>query len=250
MPINLRLYLPLLLETLLESPIERDGVLIPHEEVITQLQDDAVTFSQQIGVSGMQGHRFKCGIYSNTVSVNLQVEPSKGERGITWLRELLYQTKFTASRLKIIANKIINEVTQFKRSSRGMIRFLIRSLNYIEGAYQQLLPAPFWSCFYIQTFVIYQNGSFNKTIHVSESNLQINGVIKQQKFLTQLVEDLEGPKVNEVLENIEKLRNIITEPSNVILYCAADFETLPCDIAKAINGFYPPDRAALAKPQM
>lgn len=117
----------------MESPIERDGNLVSHEDVIAQLQNDTITVGTQIGLNGVNSGRFSCGIYAHTVSLVLQVEPEKYKRGIIWLRELLYQTKFTCDRLKIIASKMINDVSQAKRSGRGMVRYLMRYLSYISG---------------------------------------------------------------------------------------------------------------------
>lgn len=130
---ELRIYLPLLLETLLESPVERDGQLISHEEVIAEIQNDTVAVGTQIGLCGMSPGRFKCGVYAHTVAVLLQVEPAKFQRGIVWMRELLYQTKLTSDRVKIIATKMINDVAHAKRSGRGMVRYLMRALSYITG---------------------------------------------------------------------------------------------------------------------
>lgn len=125
-----RLYLPLLLEALFESPVQRGDRLIPYEEVITELNVDTVTADHSIGLSG---HRFHCGSYSQTAIIMLCVESAKYERGIMWLRELLHQTVFTAERLRIIATKIINDVAQAKRSGRDVASYIIKNLFYREG---------------------------------------------------------------------------------------------------------------------
>lgn len=130
-PEELRPYLPLLLETLFESPMERDGVILSHEEMIAQLQSDTVASGDQIGLSS--AGRFRCGPYFTTVGLSLQVQPPLCQRGLQWLKGLLYQTKLTSSRLKIIATKMINDVVQFKRSGRGMVRYIMKALNYAPG---------------------------------------------------------------------------------------------------------------------
>lgn len=130
-PFELRPYLPLLLETLFESPMERDGMIISHEQVIAQLQSDTVACGDQIGLSS--AGRFRCGPFFTTVGLSLQVQPALCQQGLQWLRELLYQTILTPSRLKIIATKMINDVVQFKRNGRGMVRYITKVLNYVSG---------------------------------------------------------------------------------------------------------------------
>lgn len=49
-PPELRSYLPLLLESLLELPVERDGQIIPYEDVVAQLNDDTVSSVTSIGL--------------------------------------------------------------------------------------------------------------------------------------------------------------------------------------------------------
>ncbi|KAK4880203.1 hypothetical protein RN001_008349 [Aquatica leii] len=201
---ELRPFLPLLLETLLESPIERDGEIIPYEDVIAQLQDDAVSTGEGLGLCGLDSGRFYSGSFANTATVILQVEPEKFERGIIWLRELLYQTQFKVERLKIIASKMINEVAHAKRSGSSMVLYLMKALRYRP-----------------------------------DCNQQANGVFKQHKFLTKLVERMES-EPNEVVNTIEGLRSLITDQSNVSLYFAANLECLKDNPLEVISKFEPP----------
>ncbi|KAF5298438.1 hypothetical protein FQR65_LT01217 [Abscondita terminalis] len=202
-PLESRPILPLLLETLLESPIDRNGEIISYEDVIAQLQDDTVSTGEGIGLCGLGSGRFSCGSFANTAMVVLQVQPEKFERGVVWLRELLFQTQFTAERLKIIASKMINEVAQTKRSGGEMIWYLMKSLRFRP-----------------------------------DCNQHNNGLFKQQKFLTQLVEKLEN-EPNEVITAFENVRTIITDRSNISLYFAANLETLVDDPLEIINKFVP-----------
>lgn len=70
-PCELRPYLPLLLESLLELPVKRGDVLVPYEEVVAQLEIDTITASTGIGLEALS--RFQCGPYSHTASLMLQV---------------------------------------------------------------------------------------------------------------------------------------------------------------------------------
>jgi hypothetical protein len=70
-PRELRPYLPLLLESLLELAVKRDSVLVPYEEVVAQLETDTITTSTGIGLEALS--RFQCGPYSHTASLMIQV---------------------------------------------------------------------------------------------------------------------------------------------------------------------------------
>lgn len=131
---ELRPYLPLLLETILESPVQRESKLISHEDVITELNNDTVSNSCHIGTGSKSG-RFLCGPFSSTAQLFLQVEAAKYEMGINWLRQLLYQTVFTVDRLKIIANKMVNDVAQAKRQGRSVVSYIMKGLRYVEGLF-------------------------------------------------------------------------------------------------------------------
>lgn len=66
-----RLYLPLLLEAFMESPVKRNGQLIPYEEVVATLEADTVETSTCIGMDRFI--RFSCGPYSHSACLMIQV---------------------------------------------------------------------------------------------------------------------------------------------------------------------------------
>lgn len=68
-----RKYIPLLLEVIMESPVKRDGQLIPYEEVVAELEADTIGTATQIGFISTNVLRFSCGSYSHTVNLMLQV---------------------------------------------------------------------------------------------------------------------------------------------------------------------------------
>ncbi|KAJ8921035.1 hypothetical protein NQ315_015831 [Exocentrus adspersus] len=201
-PSELRSYLPLLLESLLELPIERDGKIIPYEDVVAQLNDDTVSSSTSIGLLGGKA-MFRCGSYSQTCTVTLQVEASKYEIGLRWLRELLYKTVFTAERLKVVAMKMNNSVSQVKRSGRSVVAYAMKGMSYSK-----------------------------------DSNVAKNGLLQQNKFLLELIPQLDSDASKEVIDKVEELRKIITEPSKLVLYIASNLEYLK-EPAKPINEFLP-----------
>lgn len=63
----------------------------------------------------------------------MQVEPSKYERGVQWLNELLYSIQFTEDRISIVAAKLVNEVAEFKRKGHTVSHDIINDLNFKKG---------------------------------------------------------------------------------------------------------------------
>lgn len=71
LPKSLRIYLPLLLETLMESPIKRGDELISHEEVVAQLEADTIATSTRLGIESPDC--FTCGPFNYSAILMLQV---------------------------------------------------------------------------------------------------------------------------------------------------------------------------------
>lgn len=66
-----RKYIPLLLEVIMESPVKRDGKIIPYQEVVAELEADTIASTTQLGFNGST--RFSCGSYGHSVYLMLQV---------------------------------------------------------------------------------------------------------------------------------------------------------------------------------
>lgn len=71
-----------------------------------------------------------------------------------------------------------------------------------------------------------------------ESNQRNIGMLKQHKFLTQLLERLGGDPES-VISVLNKIRSKITDPSNLALYFAGNLDILKPNAAEAINDFLP-----------
>ncbi|XP_050309780.1 uncharacterized protein C05D11.1-like [Anthonomus grandis grandis] len=198
-PEDLRIYLPLLLESILELPIEKDGKLTPYEEVVAQLNDDTVSTGTSLGIGacGM----FSCGSYSQTAILAIQVECIKYLKGLNWIKELLYQTKFTPERVKVISMKMSNAVAQAKRSGRNVASYTMKNLWYPKG-----------------------------------TNVHASGILVQSKFLSDVIKKLNGPEAGEVIENLENLRRTLTNISKLKLYIAGCLDNLEQAVA-GLNNF-------------
>ena len=71
-PINLRCYIPLFLESILACPVSRDGKLIQYEEAVAELETDTVAITTGIGFENSL--RFSCGPFSQVANLMLQVD--------------------------------------------------------------------------------------------------------------------------------------------------------------------------------
>lgn len=58
---------------------------------------------------------------------------TKYAKGVQWIKDLLYNTKFTVDRLKIIAAKLINEIAQCKKSGHKITEDLMKGMIYNKG---------------------------------------------------------------------------------------------------------------------
>ncbi|KAJ8679467.1 hypothetical protein QAD02_015254 [Eretmocerus hayati] len=189
-PIDQRPYISLLLESILECPVLRDGKIIPYETVVSELEMDTIAASTKIGLGNTA--RFSCGAYNNSAILLLQLEVAKYSKGVKWIRELLYQSQLNAERLKVIATKIINDVAQMKRNGRRIADFLMRDLLYSK-----------------------------------ESNHFNSSLLRQQKFLTKMLDRINSENGRiDVETEIEAVRRILTAPSNMALYIAVNVDKL------------------------
>lgn len=67
-----RPYIPLLLESVLECPILREGKIVPYETVVSELEVDTVAVSTRLGLD--VDARFTCGSYGQHAVLVLQVK--------------------------------------------------------------------------------------------------------------------------------------------------------------------------------
>ena len=68
---DLRSYIPLLLESILVCPVNRNGKLIPYEEIVAELESDTIGVKSGLGLEN--SCRFSCGTFSQAANVMIQV---------------------------------------------------------------------------------------------------------------------------------------------------------------------------------
>ncbi|KAL4219134.1 hypothetical protein ACF0H5_021716 [Mactra antiquata] len=187
LPQDLKYFLPLYCEVLFESPVVRDGVLISHEEVISQLEADTLSTSTGLGINASS---YNCGAFPQIVKIKLQVEKEKYEKGVHWLHEILYCTKFPADRLKVVAKKMSNEISQYKRKGNSVLRAVFRSIVFSP-----------------------------------DCNHQVNSMMRQSTFLENLLKTLDT-NPQQVEKQMEEVRNLLTNPGNITVHMSVNVNDL------------------------
>lgn len=182
-----RSWLPLHLNGLAECPVYRDDTLIPHEQVISATEQLTVMFSNNIGLD--ESASFSVGKFGNFIRIKTWCEPKDYEEVVNHLYEVLYKAEITKERLLVFAQRLINEGAQFRRNGNTMAYATLRDYVYCE-----------------------------------DSNVHWCSVLRQLKFLKQLVEKLNAG--GDCAENIlnEARRSFRNLTANAWLHLAADFD--------------------------
>ncbi|CAG8476216.1 27764_t:CDS:10 [Dentiscutata erythropus] len=182
-PVHLRPYLEIYLETFYSLPLNRpNGEHLTFEQMVNELNTDTISYEDNWGIKGFEG----------MICFSLKVEASKYATGIRWLRDLLWNTEFTAERLKICASKLLNDIPQTKREGYEM------SLNVLQ------------------------------TIHYDRlrSNKYVLGVLNQEKVLPETIKLLEE-NPSKAIEMFTKLKEILISPENFRIHVSGDIVKLP-----------------------
>lgn len=184
-PMELRSYLLLFLDLILESPVKSEGEeLLPYEAVVSALEEDMISYETSLGLQSAS--RFGCGPFSNTATFHMQSEVRKFEIASTWMTRLVFDSVFTQERVHIVASKLLNDIATSKRNGYDMAREITKAMFYKE-----------------------------------DTNVQKNSVLTQHGFLTELLENLKTGS-DEIIGNLNKLRDILVK--SVTVHVAANFE--------------------------
>src|SRR4051812_6381817 len=108
--------------TLFNSPVTRpNGTRLTHEEVISALDKDTVSYDSGLGVDG---------VFTELLRVSIKVESTKFDTGVAWLRDVLFQSEFTKERLEVTLAKIQQSLPEMKRDGSSMARSVLSDLVY------------------------------------------------------------------------------------------------------------------------
>jgi 5'(3')-deoxyribonucleotidase len=129
----------------------------------------------------------------------MQLEIKKFESAVTWMTNLIFNSVFTAERLHIVATKLINDIATSKRNGYELAREISKAIYFKP-----------------------------------ETNVQLNSVLKQHGFLTELVEHLKvDEKSAEIIEDLNELRNFLIPTLTV--HVAANFKSKVKDLKAGLN---------------
>ncbi|CAB3249821.1 unnamed protein product [Arctia plantaginis] len=182
-----RQWLPLHMNGLAECAVRRGDTLIPHEEVISANEQLTVSFGNHIGFD--RSGNFSVGQFGNLVHIEVMCEPNDYEAVVNHLYEILFAAEITKERLLVFAQRLINDAAQVRRSGDKMMYDSLRDSVYSE-----------------------------------DSNVHWCTVLRQQKFLKDLVEQLNagGDSAESALREAKRTFANITR--NAWLHLATDFD--------------------------
>ncbi|KAG0246126.1 hypothetical protein BGX31_004315 [Mortierella sp. GBA43] len=180
LPARLRPYLDIYFESFFTLPLvdPATGKETSYEEVVKLLDNDTVSRYCCVGVNNA---------FRQLALVVLKSERNKYADGIRWLKQMTWNTRFDADRLKVIATKLLNDIPQQKRDGSRMSK----------------------SCF---EYIAYDGET---------SNIAALNVLKQAKFLPNVIKQLEQDPQS-VVNDMKELREILTRPSNIHIQVQGD----------------------------
>lgn len=71
LPLNLRKYLPIVVDLIMESTVIRNDVKLDYMDVIAELEKDTVSWNSSVGIGSTSW--FSCGTFSSVVLLSLNV---------------------------------------------------------------------------------------------------------------------------------------------------------------------------------
>lgn len=105
--------LPLFMDNFFNTPILQNGKRIGFEEVVTQLEQDTISYSMQGGGRNMGD--------PEGIAIQFQVEPDKYAAAIEWIRTMMFDSVFDETRLNAGMAKILADIPEAKRSGNSMM---------------------------------------------------------------------------------------------------------------------------------
>jgi len=200
---DLRKYIELYLEVIFDSPLNKNGVIIPHEEVVYQLDDQSVDHSNGCGQSG---GNFTVGSFGQLMWLNLKFERKEFESCVQWMSDVLWRSIFATERLKISAKKLISDVARTKRSPNYISRSGLHFLNFKP----------------------------ERSNHIETNS------IKQHKFLTSIVGRLDSDPES-VISELNEFRRIVTDPRTMRIHFTGNMYKVSRPKSAFIEDFLPKD---------
>lgn len=185
LPLELRSQMQLYLSVLFSLPLTKQDASqaqLTYEQVVKGLDEDTLEYDVSLGTGG----------FGELVCAELKLERANYEKGIAWLRDLLWGSQFAVDRLKVSISKIIQSLPEQKRNGRAIASALSRSLTH-DG---------------------------------QQSTNLANSLLNLVQTMPALQERL-NTEPEKVVEDFERIRKALLRPENVRVSVAGDVLALP-----------------------
>ncbi|KAF2499151.1 putative zinc metalloprotease [Lophium mytilinum] len=120
-PLKLKPLLSVFLANFFGTPINRDGETVEFEKVVTELEQDTVSFQIETGAN--IGN-------SELLRIKFVVEPQKYQTMIKWLELMLLHGHFDEERLRTTITKMLADIPDEKRSGNDMLYAVDSMIHY------------------------------------------------------------------------------------------------------------------------
>lgn len=223
-PAELRPYLLLLLGLLFESPVRRDGARIPHDEVVGALEADTLVRYAQLGF-GRRSGRFSCGNFAQIAVIGLKADRAKAASALRWLHDVLFGTLFECDRIRVVAQRLLNDATSYRRDGRMMARALIHE---VRGGRRSGCCCGAGVAARILRGVRRKHSAPAEQIDfgagaAASTNVVATMVLRQQTFLATLLSRTEHDAAG-VAADLERLRSLLVTPPRMALHLAGELD--------------------------
>ena len=175
-----RMFLQLFITNFFETSIQKGGVEIAHDDVVHQLTQDTVSFEAGLGIMGGSSN-FSCGPFSQYLKIRMKAVSKKYPKILSWLCDLLLHPVYSEDRLRVSCHKLINDIPDHKRESFDMAQVMSLDMNF----------------------------------HNKNSNYYAVNVLRQEKFLKQVLEDLTNSS-SKVINQLDTLRSKLCNFDNMV----------------------------------
>jgi len=113
--------LPLLLDTWLLSPIQKNGIITPIEKVVARRSK----YLLQLGNSlGFDGSTFSPGAFADSIVFEGQAEIDKFDKAISYFGDAINYPYITESKLNSATANLLNNIPSLKQSATNILRML------------------------------------------------------------------------------------------------------------------------------
>lgn len=128
LPDELRKFLPLFLDLLVNSPVQTEDELLSYEAVVAALDHDLLDCGPNMGL------QYRSGTFSNFLTINMQVEVEKLDKAVRWLSLLLFHSVFTKDRVQVLATRLLGFMATVKKNGYEMVREISKALYYTNSS--------------------------------------------------------------------------------------------------------------------